>query len=87
MTRGTIDLKIVNDRLEIVRSALAELRRLPHTSLDYDAVTPEELFAVIQQHLGDIDRLADQLEAATARLAAAPGDPPPAAPATAKPLR
>ena len=57
--------------------------RLTH---HYDAVTPEELFAVIRQHLGDIDRLADELEAATARLAAPSGDPPPAAPTTAKPL-
>jgi len=34
MTPGTIDLKIVNDRLEMVRSALAELRRLPQDSLE-----------------------------------------------------
>jgi len=40
-----------------------------------DAVTPEELFAVIQQHLGDIDELADHFEAVAAGLAAA-GDPP-----------
>jgi uncharacterized protein YutE (UPF0331/DUF86 family) len=157
VTRGTIDLKIVNDRLEMVRSALAELRRLPQTSLDvftddrrniwaadallrraiealfdaarhllakahgrgglecrdvarlarehglmasgiaadqfvkiagfrnrlthhYDDVTPQELLAVIQQDLGDIDNLADTLEAAAARLAM-PGDEPPAPPA------
>ncbi|MEI6670189.1 MAG: HepT-like ribonuclease domain-containing protein [Acidobacteriota bacterium] len=155
MTRGIIDLKIVNDRLDMVRSAIAELRGLPHTSLDvftgdrrniwsadallrraiealfdaarhllakaygrggleyrevarlalehgllspefaarfvriagfrnrlthhYDAVTPEELFAVLEQHLGDVSALADQFEAAAARLAASI-DPPPGAP-------
>jgi len=152
MTRSTIDLKIVGDRLEIVRSAVVELQTLPHTTLavftsdrrnawssdsllrraiealfdtarhvlakahgrggleyrdvarlavehgvispevadqfvkiagfrnrlthHYDAVTPEELFTVIQGHLGDITRLADQLEASAARLAAATGSPP-----------
>lgn len=33
MTRSTIDLKIVSDRLEIVRSAVAELQTLPHATL------------------------------------------------------
>ena len=152
MTRSTIDLKIVSDRLEMVRSAVGELQALPHITLDvftgdrrnvwssdallrraiealfdtarhvlakahgrggleyrdvarlaaehgvitpdvadqfvriagfrnrqthhYDAVTPEELFAIIQGHLGDIVRLADQLEASAARLAAATDSPP-----------
>ena len=151
MTPSAIDLKIVSDRLEIVRSALVELRGLPHDALDvftgdrrniwsadallrraiealfdtarhliakahgrggleyrevarlarehelippgltdqfvriagfrnrlthhYDAVTPEELFFIIEQHLGDIDALASELEASAARLAAA-SEPP-----------
>ena len=161
MTRGAIDLKIVNDRLEMVRSAIADLQRLPQASLDvftgdrrniwsadallrraiealfdtsrhllakahgrggleyrdvarlalehglispeiadqfvriagfrnrlthhYDSITPEELFAVLRQHLGDINALAVQLEAAAARLAA-PGNQHPAAPVPAEPL-
>ncbi len=152
MTRGAIDLKIVSERIDMVRAALAELRQLPQASLEeftgdrrniwsadallrramealfdtarhllakahgrggleyrevarlaleqglvtpqaggdqftriagyrnrlmhhYDAVTPDELFAILRQHLGDIERLADGLEAAAAHLAA-PGDPP-----------
>jgi uncharacterized protein YutE (UPF0331/DUF86 family) len=153
MTRSAIDLKIISDRLEMVRSALAELRGLPQSSLEqftadrrniwssdallrraiealfdaarkahgrggleyrdvarlalehglippevadqfvriagfrnrlthhYDVVTSAELFTVIQQHLGDLDRLAVHLEAAAARLASL-GDPPPTAPAS-----
>jgi uncharacterized protein YutE (UPF0331/DUF86 family) len=160
MTRGTIDLKIVSDRLEMVRSAVVELQTLPHATLGvftsdrrnvwssdsllrraiealfdtarhvlakahgrggleyrdvarlaldhglispdvadqfvriagfrnrlthhYDAVTPEELFTVIQEHLGDITRLADQLGAAAARLAA-PIDSPRDTPASGSP--
>lgn len=152
MTRGAIDLKIVGERLDMVRSAVAELRQLPQASLEeftgdrrniwsadallrramealfdtarhllakahgrggleyrevarlalerglvtpeaggeqftriagyrnrlthhYEAVTPGELFVILRQHLGDIERLADGLEAAAARLAA-PGNPP-----------
>lgn len=146
MTPSPVDLKIVNDRLDIVRTALSELRGLPHTTLElftsdrrnvwsadallrraiealfdtarhllakghgrggleyrdvarlarehgvvsteiadqfvkiagfrnrlthhYDAVTPDELFAVIQHYLGDIELLADQLREAAARLGA-----------------
>lgn len=151
MTRGAIDLKIVSDRLEIIRSAVVELRALPHSTLEsftsdrrnvwssdallrraiealfdtarhllakahgragleyrevarlalehgvisaevadqfvriagfrnrlthhYDVVTPEELFAIIQGHLGDITRIADQLMASAARLAVASDTP------------
>jgi uncharacterized protein YutE (UPF0331/DUF86 family) len=161
MTRSAIDLKIVSDRLEIVRSAVGELQALPHSTLDvfradrrniwssdsllrraiealfdtarhvlakaygrggleyrdvarlavehgvisldvadqfvriagfrnrlthhYDAVTPEELFTVIQEHLGDITRVADQLEASAARLASAT-DSPPDTPASEPPM-
>ena len=34
MTRSAIDLKIVSDRLEIVRSAVVELQTLPHSALE-----------------------------------------------------
>jgi len=47
--------------------------RLTH---HYDVVTPEELYIVLQSHLGDIDRLADQLEAASRRLLAPGGATP-----------
>jgi uncharacterized protein YutE (UPF0331/DUF86 family) len=151
MTRSAIDLKIVSDRLEIIRSAVVELQALPHGTVEiftsdrrnvwssdallrraiealfdtarhllakahgragleyrevarlafehgvvsaemadqfvriagfrnrlthhYDVVTPEELFAIIQGHLGDITRLADQLTASAARLAATDSPP------------
>jgi hypothetical protein len=34
MTRSAIDLKIVSDRLEIIRSAVVELQALPHGTVE-----------------------------------------------------
>ena len=34
MTRGSIDLKIVRDRLRLVAQSVEDLRALPHTSLE-----------------------------------------------------
>jgi uncharacterized protein YutE (UPF0331/DUF86 family) len=146
MTPGTVDLKIVRDRLLLVEQSLEDLRSLPHTDLEdftsdrrnilaadaalrrglealfdvarhllakghgvgsleyrevarragdhglvgdpslatrfvemagyrnrlthhYDEVTPAELFAVVSQHLGDLEALGEALRAAAARLA------------------
>lgn len=146
MTPGSVDLKIVRDRLLIVQQSVEDLRSLPHTDLaeftsdrrnvlaadaalrrglealfdvarhllakghgvgrleyrevaqgaiehglvgdpslavrfvemagyrnrlthHYDEVTPAELFAVVTDHLGDLEAVADALQAAAGRLA------------------
>jgi uncharacterized protein YutE (UPF0331/DUF86 family) len=146
MTPGTIDLKVVGDRLRVVERSLADLEAIPHGSLDefnsdrrnplaadaalrralealfdvarhllakgkglagleyrsvaklasehglvgdpelaerfsamagyrnrlthhYDEVTPEELFAIVTEHLGDVAAIAESLRVAAASLA------------------
>jgi hypothetical protein len=59
MTPGTIDLKIMGERLEIARRALGDL------------VTPEELFSILHDHLSDLGDLTDTLRDAAKRLASA----------------
>ena len=150
MTPGSVDLKIVRDRLLLVEQSVDDLRSLPHADLEeftsdrrnilaadaalrrglealfdvarhllakgcgvgsleyrevakragdhglvddrslaarfvkmagyrnrlthhYDEVTPAELFAVVSEHLGDLETIAEALRAAAARLAS-PGD-------------
>ena len=150
MTPGSVDLKIVRDRLLLVEQSLEDLWSLPHADIDeftsdrrnilaadtalrrglealfdiarhllakghgvgsleyrevaqragdhglvgdpslatrfvemagyrnrlthhYDEVTPEELFAVVSENLGDLGALGEALRAAAARLAG-PGD-------------
>jgi uncharacterized protein YutE (UPF0331/DUF86 family) len=148
MTPGPVDLKIVRDRLQLVEQSLADLRALPHSSIEefasdrrnilaadaalrraleavfdvsrhllakglgigsleyrevaqraaehglvtdaalarrmlqmagyrnrlthyYDEVTPKELFGIVADDLEDIERLAEALRDAAARLAGA----------------
>lgn len=41
----------------------------------YDVVTPEELFKIVTEDLGDIESIRDDLAAAPARLSAPQRDP------------
>jgi len=64
---------ITDDALaEQLRKIAGFRNRLVH---HYDEVTPEELYAIVHGHLGDLEKLAAELEVSGARLA---GEPRPA---------